>query len=176
MNNKSNLFTITLTLCALLASSETIAQSPGCANSSLRLKIDLYELWLNDKKPICIAVDTPFSIVVQNPPGADWDVKAGDVTIEDKRDDGKPNAYEISGNNSANEKFVLGIVTGTVIAGEEYAFWIHVKGVGTLDPRVRVVDSDTFRRSRFEAAIALLNSELNMVLEELSFLVREFAP
>lgn len=166
----------TVALFVLFASNNVYAQAPGCADSSLRLKVDLYELSLNDKKPICVTVDVPFMIIIQNPPGADWDVEAGDVTLMDKRENGKANQYEISGNNSANKNYVLGILTGAVTPGADYEFWINVKNVGTLDPRVRVVDSDTIRRMRYEAALELLINELRMTAEELSGLLRDFTP
>ena len=152
---------------------------PMSGNDGLRLTVDQYRLGLNNNKPICTVLPGTFRIKVRNPPNADHDVQAGDITIEQKA--GAP--FSISGDNSADKDYVDVTVAEFVTipetesdcddgTGDECAkFWIKVKGVGELDPKVRVVDA-TKQMIHQRDTLAEVFDDLGLTLDEVNAVFR----
>ena len=152
---------------------------PTAGENAMKLRIDEYHLELDNKKPICILVDSSgtgtISIKIHNPPSASHNVEAGDVTVEQKAD----SPYMIEGDNSDDpdlleltlSEFGSGAGSDTECGDSSTdicaKFWINVEGVGKLDPRARVIDIDT--RIRYIEDIfqgALDDYELDLTLGE----------
>jgi hypothetical protein len=118
--------------------SPSSAQAPGCPPAAnLILTIDQYHLSLSDKQPICVSLPGTISIKIHQPGNSSVSIGAGDVTAAAKESTG----LMIEGNNNAPINKLKINVSGTAQVGDEFAFLIDVKGVGVLDPKVRVVDN-----------------------------------
>jgi len=155
---------------------------PMSGGSALKIQIDQYHLSLNNKKPICVVINTDtgegtVNIKIHNPPSADHDVQAGDVTAGQKAD----SPFEITGVNtggSGNNDDLLvltvkefesgggpdtdcGDESGDVCA----RFWIKVAGVGELDPKVRVVEGSVEMGHHQDILQEVLN-DLGLTLEQ----------
>jgi hypothetical protein len=122
-----------------------------CANlPGLKLTVKEYHLDLNDNRPICVTIPGEFSITIHNPPGSGVSVGSGDVTAGQKDVSGEPDV-EISGDNSSPSNKLTIKIEGDAEDGDEFEFWIEVDGVGYLDPKVKVIDSDMQMRLQFNA-------------------------
>jgi len=140
----------------------TNAQTEPCAGlNSLKLTVDEYHLSLNDKRPICITLPGTFKIVIHQPGNSSVTVGAGDATVSAKESTG----LTIEGNNNAPVNKITVMVSGQADPGDEFAFWIDVKGVGKLDPKVRVVGSPEMLRLKSEAFYDALDT-LDLTLED----------
>ena len=132
---------LALAATALIAYSGT-ASAECATGADLRLTIRQYHIDLNDNMPICVTVPGTFQIRINNPPGGGHVVHGGDVTVEQK----VPSQDAIVLINGVNESPVnmltveVKLVEGkSVNVGDEFEFWIKIVGVGTLDPRIRVI-------------------------------------
>ena len=120
-----------------------LASSHQCADlKNMKLAIDEYHLVLDSRKPICTKVPGTIKVRIKNPPNSDHVIAAGDVTVAQKPE----SPLTITGNNSANRLELVISVTGNASPDEEAKFFITVKDVGVLDPKVRVVDTDVLMR------------------------------
>ena len=120
----------------------------GQSEQKLKLTVAEYHLSINNKKPICIAMGIPVNVKIHIPGNSDIVLEKGDVTAEQKY--GAP--FKISGDNSIEaDTLKLSIEAFDTDPGDDSEcgdetedecgkFWIKVKGVGELDPRVRVVE------------------------------------
>jgi len=110
---------------------------PGPAE--LLFKVGKYSMDLQDKKPICVTLPGTFTIKIINPPGSGVSIDSGDVTVKQKDGVG----LTIDGSNTATTNKLVVTVEGTADVGDEFDFLIKVDGIGVLDPKVRVVGSNT---------------------------------
>ena len=156
---------------------QTALAAPDCPKlsgwNSVRLTVAQYQLGLNKIKPICVDLDKSYNIRIVVPGSSDHKVDAGDVTVEQKS--GSP--FIISGDNSDDAKYLkITVKNYDADAGDEVdcgdgsddvcaGFWIKVKGVGELDPRVRVVNS--------KVAMVNLQDTLAEVLDDLGLTAEE---
>ena len=137
---------------ALALSIATAHAQPDCAEMvQLKLTVDKYHLELNDKRPICMTVPGMFKIKIKNVPNSSVTVGDGDVTVVQKDDPAEASVL-INGINGANGSPVNKVDVEIKLApdknvsyGDEFEFLIHVEGVGTLDPRIKVVDNEGLR-------------------------------
>jgi len=165
MNKKAMLmFFGTLTLgCA----ASTSAQAPLCpAPNNLKLTVDQYELKLSDKVPICVTSPGTFKIAIHQPGNATVTIGAGDVTVKAKEETG----LKIEGNNNAPINKITVTVEGDAEPGDIFEFWIEVKNVGILDPKVRVIPSMEMLSLKSTAFYDVLDT-LDLTLEEANKLV-----
>lgn len=123
----------------IFTASTALASSHQCAKlKHMKLEIDEYHLVLDSKKPICTKVPNTFIIKIHNPLNSDHVIEKGDVSVMQKAD----SPLTITGSND-DERLELKVeVSGTSSVGAEAKFLIEVDGVGILDPKVRVVDTD----------------------------------
>jgi hypothetical protein len=137
----------------------------------MRLNVDKYRLVLNDKRPICVTVPGEFRIRIHTPPGSDVTVGKGDVTARGKHDgDEIPPSATMKGDNSVNSKFLVVQVNGMAEIDQEFDLWIHVAGVGTLDPTVRVIGNQqraAMVYSNAQEALDLLGVEPELITKML---------
>ena len=139
-------FLATGTGLALLLSAAGAQADDHCADvPNIRLTAAQNHLWLNsNNKPVCVSpdadgmIDHTFVIKIMNP----VEVSAGDVTVIHKGDDEDP-AVTITGDNSQPANKVTIRIEGEADVDDIFDYLIDVDGIGVLDPRVRVVDSDT---------------------------------
>jgi hypothetical protein len=149
-----------VTLVAL--QSACAAPPPDCPNGGeLKLTVGLYELSLNEKKPICVTVPGEFKIKIHNPQSSGVSVGAGDATVGGKSTGG----ITINGSNDAPVNKITVVLNGTADLGDEFEFWINVEGVGKLDPKVKVVDNDLMMALKSEWYYGALNT-LGLSIEE----------
>ncbi|MBT8104192.1 MAG: hypothetical protein HKP05_01025 [Woeseiaceae bacterium] len=160
---------LVLVASAMLACSATVTANPNCANlPGMMLKIQKYSIDLNDKMPVCITVPGEFKIKINNPPGGGLTVGGGDVTVRQKADPENATVLISGDNQSPVNKITVKVeaVAGeTVSDGDEFEFWIDVKGVGKLDPRIRVVPSNQLMELR-DAAIADTLDSFGLTVDE----------
>ena len=174
-----NIYQTLIAVLALCATSCAIAGPPECpplsGQNGLKLTVDEYHLSLNDNKPICTTVPGTFNVKIHNPPNSDFDVKAGDVTAEHK--EGSP--YSIKGDNLDDKDYLKITVEefdaesgddkscGDESTDECAKFWIKVKTVGMLDPKVRVVNSNV-ASSNHQRVLAEVFEDLGLTLQEVN--------
>jgi len=165
MNKKTILlFLGTATLACAVSTS---AQTPDCPPlNNLKLTVDEYHLSLNDKRPICVTLPGTFKITIHQPGNATVAIGAGDVTVRAKESTG----LTIDGSNDAPINKVTVNVDGDADADDIFAFWIEVEGVGTLDPRVRVIPSSQLLSLKSEAFYDTLDT-LDLTLEDANKLI-----
>lgn len=145
----------------------TSAQMPVCPPlNNLKLTIDEYHLSLNDKRPICVTLPGTFKITIHQPGNSTVTVGAGDVTVKAKESTGPT----IDGNNNAPINKLTVNVGGEADPDDVFAFWIEVKGVGTLDPKVRVIPSSQMLNLKSEAFYDTLDT-LDLTLEDANKLI-----
>ena len=156
-----------LGIVTLGCAASTSAQAPLCPPlNNLKLNVDEYHLSLNDKRPICITSPGTFKITIQQPGNSTVAIGPGDVTVMAKEGSG----LTIEGNNNAPVNKVTVNVSGNSNPGDIFAFWIHVDGVGTLDPKVRVIPSNQMLSLKSEAFYNALDT-LDLTLEDANKLV-----
>ena len=148
---------LALAATALIACSATVTANANCANlPGMMLTVKQYSIDLNDNRPVCVTVPGEFKIKIVNPPGGGHTVAGSDVTVRQKAD-AEDAAVLINGANLSpvNKLTVMveGVPGKSIADGDEFEFWIEIKGVGKLDPRIRVVPSNELRALQ-EAAIA----------------------
>ena len=120
--------------------------SADCASlPGFKLTIKQYHIDLNDRRPVCVEVPGAFVIQIVNPMDGGHTVQDNDVTVQQKVDPDEARVT-IAGNSVlVNNKLMLVVTVeegpqGPPPAeGEEFEFWIKIKGVGMLDPRIRVI-------------------------------------
>lgn len=142
-------------------------------NTPLKLTIEKYHLSLNLKKPICIAMDKSVNVKINVPQNADHEVQPGDVTAVQKAGA----KFKIEGDNSDDKDLLELTITpledgndDDTDCGDEFGdecakFWIKVKGVGELDPMVRVVEPEVLTRSYHDTLWDVLR-DLDLTLEQ----------
>ena len=145
---------------------------PNCAKlTQMTLTVEKYHLDLNDSRPVCITVPGAFKINIKNLPNTGVTVGAGDVTVVQKNDPAEASVI-IEGVNGADGSPVNKVaVEVRPVAGknvetdDEFEFWIHVEGVGKLDPRIKVVGNE-FLQSLQWAEIDDTLDTLDLELED----------
>jgi hypothetical protein len=137
---------LALAATALVAYSGTAAADPTCANrADLKLTVKKYHIDLNDKRPVCVEVGEEFEIQIVNPHDGGHDVEQGHVTVQQKTDEKKAVMIIDGKNDSAIKRMTVsvnlasGMTEKDYKVGDEFSFWIRIEGVGTLDPRIRVI-------------------------------------
>jgi hypothetical protein len=142
MNTKATSILMPVAAIFLLSAVDAHA---NCANlPGMRLTAKENHLSLNDNAPICVTrnddgtIDFTFRITIANP----VEVNSGEVTVRQK--DTSPNPQvEIEGDNVSPTNRVTVRVQGEAELQDEFSYLIEVEGIGLLDPKVRVVDSNT---------------------------------
>lgn len=137
---------VVLAAAALLAYSGAVVAQQDCASRpGLKLTVKKYHIDLNDKRPVCVELGGAFVIQIVNPQDGSHEVKGGEVTVQQKvaKDDA---VMLISGDNNSpvnkvtvNVKLAEGKTKNDYAIGDEFEFWIKIEGVGTLDPRIRII-------------------------------------
>ena len=137
------------------------ATSPCPLPALMELEVGKYHLLLKAKDPICITVPGEFNIKIDNPSYSGVTVGAGDVTVRQK-DDPATAKVLISGDNTSPVNWLnvkVEPATGeTVYPDDEFDFWIDVKGVGILDPRIRVVPAGELNSLQWTAVKEVLDT------------------
>ena len=160
MNKKTMLlFLGTMTLgCA----ASTNAQAPLCPPlNNLKLTVDEYHLSLNDKRPICVTTPGTFTITIHQPGNSTVTIAPGDATVEQK----EGSSLTIVGNNEASAGKIKINVSGNPGGDDIFEFWIKVRNVGALDPKVRVIPSSVLTILKSEAFYDTLDI-LDLTLED----------
>ena len=131
--------------------------------AELKLTVGDYHLDLNEKKPIPVTLPGTFKIKILTLGNSGVTINSGGVTVEAKSSGG----LTIEGDNSADVHKIAVTVNGVPDPEGDgiYDFWIHVEGVGTLDPKVRVVGDETMSSLQADAVYDLLDT-LNISLED----------
>ncbi|NQV86904.1 MAG: hypothetical protein HQ492_07500 [Woeseiaceae bacterium] len=159
---KKNIILVVFLTATLGCVAATGAQADGCPNlASLKLTVDQYHLDLNDKRPICVTSPGTFKIVIHQPGNSTVTVGAGDVTVSAKETTG----VTIDGNNNAPLNKITVNVGAGGLPDDEFAFLIDVKGVGVLDPKVRVIPSSQLMKLRSDTFYDVLDT-LGLTLED----------
>lgn len=153
MTKKIALFAI-----AVLGFTTANAQPTNCPPPGGMMRVGEYHLELMDKRPICVTLlEDPvsgdfkgyFTINIHAP-----QFEVGEVTVEEKGDGNgeceSDGTVTIVGNNEEDPDKIEVTVTGEAQEDEVCKFWIHVAGVGTLDPKVRVVGSNIMQTLQLE--------------------------
>jgi len=135
-----------------------------------------------NNRPICAALDQPIKIRIHNPSSSNFQVDAGDVTVVQKAE----SHVIISGSNDDDVKYLEITVSepdggldptklGTCDDDTDdcAGFDIIVAGLGTLDPKVRVVDNNVTMRNAYGTLVEVFE-DLDMTLEDVNLLFREF--
>ena len=145
-----------------LACSTTVTADPTCANlPGMKLTVKKYSIDLNDNRPVCITVPGEFNITINNPPGGDHTVNGGDVTVRQKVEAEDATVLINGANESPVNKLTVEVklVEGKSVDEDDvFEFWIDVAGVGTLDPRIKVVPGDELLMQQIEAVEATLDA------------------
>ena len=148
-------------------------------NKRAQLTIAEYQLGLDTKKTFCVEIGKTYNIPIKIPGYSKYKVEAGDVTVEQKP--GSP--LIITGNNLDNPKYLKIMARyfdkdagddkdcGDESDDECAKFWIKVRGVGELDPRVRVVDSN-FAINNLQNALAITLDDLGLTADEATMLLK----
>ena len=156
---QSNNLSAILAAILICTTGTACAQAPACPPAAdLKLTVGKYYLNLNDKRPICVTVPGNFKITIKIQQNSGIVINAGDVTAKGKPkdDDTTQNDVTIKGDNALDKEKLAIDVGGSAQIDEKFEFWIKVKGVGKLDPIVRVVDNNMMMSLKFaEAAHAL---------------------
>jgi len=156
-----------LVVAAMLAAPAVSAAGP-CYARNVVLHLQQYMIHLAPAEPRCVAVGGTFE--VRLPQGNSVTPAVGDVTVHEKSAGG----VQIRGSNDPDANVVVVSVDGTAAAGTEVAYLVEIRGVGKLDPVVRVVGGGELRSARWNAYVDMLSADLGMTLEEASELNREF--
>lgn len=148
--NRITTTTLCIALLTLAFSCQDAMASHDCANlTTLRLTATENHISLNDNMPVCVSVPGSFRIKIKDT------VHAGDATVEQKA----TSTITIEGDNSADAEYIDVTTSGTAMEGQEFKFWIKVKDVGMLDPRIKVKDNDVMLMIRYhqlEEAVELI--------------------
>ena len=138
-----------------LAMNAALAAHHQCHTANqLNMRVDWYELSMTPvvKKPFCIAKNDALKMKIVVPGSSDYQLAAGDVVVyEEGKDPTDPGNNLVYGSNGANGGAVDELmieVSNNATAGEVIKFSILVRDVGSLDPRVRVVESGAFLTSK----------------------------
>ena len=162
-------FSALFTIAILLTTATACAQAPVCPPpDKLNLKVGQYSLDLQDKRPICVVLGGSFTLNIKTTSGVS--VGLDDVKVKQK----EGASVKISGRNNVDKKYV---VVKVEKVGDEPVdplddFWIEVNGVGTLDPIVRVVDSDIMKMLNYEALAEVLKT-LGLTWDDATTLLKE---
>ena len=146
---------VMLATCCVACSTATVtAEEPCPEKAKYVFEVGKYHLLLKAKDPICITVPGEFKLEIDNPSWSGVTVGAGDVTVRQKADPATA-AVLISGDNTSPvNKLTIkveGVEGKSIENGDEFDFWIDVKDVGLLDPRIRVVPSDELSSLQWSA-------------------------
>jgi hypothetical protein len=153
-----------ITSCACTISNAQVMECPPLGD--LKLTVGKYHLSLNEKRPVCVTAPGIFKIRIKTVPNSGVVVQKGDATVEQK-DCGD---VTIAGNNAEQANKITVVVNGSALENYECEFLINVKNVGTLDPRVRVVDNDLLFSLQGDALYDLLDT-LEISLEDANKLI-----
>lgn len=128
---------------SLACSSTVVANNlDDCADvPKMKLTLGEYHIDLNDKKAVCVPVNTTFTIQVKKQ--GQYVIQKGWVTVEKKKDSKGPSAT-VTGNNSADASELKVTIGGTVSEGTTVSFLIKIKDLGELDPKIKIIDNATF--------------------------------
>ena len=146
------------TISRLVAASAVTSLFTACAHANhhcanlpgLKLTVKEYHLDLNDNRPICVTVPGEFKITIHNPPGSGVSVGSGEASVGQKDDSDEPDVVIFGDNTSPTNKISV-YLQGDAKVDDEFEFWINVEGVGMLDPKVRVIDSDALMIQQYHA-------------------------
>ena len=137
MNNKTVLLVVVsmfVTACTKSSDVPALVNEHGCNTQHLNLILDLNRMQLVPRKAKCVDVGAEYKMKV-TVVGNDLQISPGDVTMKPK----PKNPAWLSGTNSPDAgelKFTVGPDAELL---KEYSYIIEVKGVGMLDPIVKVV-------------------------------------
>jgi hypothetical protein len=111
-----------------------------CADSTtVTLLVSKYQLNLIDKAPVCITVARPvFAIRVVVAGNVQ---EMGKVKVSQKKSQ-VPRPITIDGDYDSASKLLLVSLSGTLNEGEVFEYFIEVEGVGSLDPKIRIIPVD----------------------------------
>ena len=160
------LTTMTLLLSAC-ASTDAGAQAPpdpclglNKPNKPLQLQLDEFELVLKRKKRMCLdfrTISTGTFRIRVDVGDSGYTFASGAITVAGKSTaTGTPG---ITGTNSAAdpELIIVSVTDASVQSpnSADYAYWIKVPGVGTLDPKVRIIRQNSVPLQAQDLAMAL---------------------
>lgn len=166
---KSHLLTTMMLLLSVCASTDASAQAPpdpcknlNKPNKPLQLQLDEFELVLKRKKRMCLDfrnISTATFRIRLDAGDSGYTWEAGEITVEGKvQSTGAP---VISGSNSVNpDEIIVDVKDASVPVpnSADYDYWIKVPGVGTLDPKVRIIRQNS---------VPLRAEDLEMALEDI---------
>ena len=112
-----------------------IDKKHGCDHQNLKLILAVNKIQLVPKVKKCVKAGTEYTMTI-TVTGTGLNISAGDVTTEPKEDN---NPDWLSGENSPDAGELKFTVAEDAPENKEYSYLIHVDGVGTLDPIVKVV-------------------------------------
>jgi hypothetical protein len=142
------------------------------ASGTLKLRVTQYHLVLMPKIPVCVAVSAgvegKFKITILPVGGSGSAVNLKDADVWEKHDSSPVTIR--GGNDSVSNQIdvVVTLKTGRVIeVGNEFEFWITIKDVGKLDPRVRVKDADLLQKMHYELANEMMIVEFGSSIDEM---------
>jgi len=140
--------------------------APKCPPlNGLKLIVRKYELNFTEKRPICVTSPGAFKIGIVIPPGSGITLQPGDASVKQKDSCN----LTICGDNSEDVHKIAVTVSGVPDPeGDGLCdFLINVKGVGELDPKVRVVGDEIMSRLWADAVYDLLDT-LDISLEDVN--------
>ena len=177
LNSKAIL--IVAAIAALGTSANSLANHhlTGCNGSALpKLWIGKHHISLSQTKMICIRQGDRIRIKVKFINGLPDAIKNDIANHLGADEKANSNIDIIEGQHvydATNEVYEIK-VDPNVNVGDEGAFWIKVDGVGTLDPRVKIIPNLAYSLNQFDVLNEVLGEELGMSLEEAVQFYREF--
>lgn len=145
------------------------AGAQECSQQKMKLQIQKYHLEFKLKEKKCVEIGKSYELKVQQAGPDDVQLAIGDITVYEKGQNG----LTIRGTNDvANPTTMMVDIGGNANLGDEFEFYVNVKGVGTLDPIVRVVDGLQSLEFGVEEVGILLDEEFDIGLEALQIFHR----
>ena len=140
--------------------------APTCPPlNGLKLIVGKYQLNFPEKRPICVTLPGAFKIGIIIVPGSEITLQPGDATVKQKDSCN----LTICGDNSEDVHKIAVTVSGVPDPEGDGTcdFWIDVKDVGRLDPKVRVIGDQMMSNLHADAVYDLLDT-LDISLEDVN--------
>ena len=132
MKKKAKLLTLPILACLGVFSVTTTTNAQQCPPRPT-LKIDEHTLDFSEKRSVCVRKNGTFRIKLK--PENSYPLDYDDVTVKQKK------GWTPIRKKSVNGQGIMTVEVGNFPAGTDPAYKIKVKGVGVLDPRVRIIQS-----------------------------------
>jgi hypothetical protein len=140
-----------ISICIAVLACSPAGNAQDCSTSKMTLKIQKYELDYrlknNSKNKKCVTIGSTYQLEIKLIGADPVDISVGAIRVHEKS-----GTLSIRGENvEANPESMSIEIDGTASGDGSHQFYITVDGVGTIDPIVKVVDSNLYRLALREA-------------------------